>query len=156
MSGDKDWTRGVYVSISLGNYKLIPSTRAAINLLMSVWPVTNGSRYLNALVICQAAMDSRLTPKHSRLSSWKPQGRLAWRSRRLDRCFVKTRGMPVERYQNSSWSDAPRGVKGHVYLQPPPEPPEARKLPPSTPWIRDFYISFRWQLMLRSIAAERI
>jgi hypothetical protein len=66
MSGDKEWTKGVYVSTSPGTYKLIPSTRAAISLLMSLWPTRSGNRYLDALVISQAVMDSRLTPDHAR------------------------------------------------------------------------------------------
>jgi uncharacterized protein DUF982 len=60
------WSEGIYMQLgNHGEFRVVGSTREALNILFNRWPVKSGdSRY--AISICSAVLDGELPPDEAR------------------------------------------------------------------------------------------
>jgi hypothetical protein len=61
------WSQGIYMGIGkLGEFRVVGSTREALNILFNRWPVKGGDAHRYAISICSAVLDGEVPPDEAR------------------------------------------------------------------------------------------
>jgi hypothetical protein len=62
------WSEGIYMQLGnkLGDFRVVGSTREALNILLVKWPVEGGDAWRYAKDICQSVLRGDLPPDEAR------------------------------------------------------------------------------------------
>jgi hypothetical protein len=61
------WSEGIYMELGrLGEFRVVGSTREALNILFNRWPEKGGDAHRYAISICSAVLDGELPPDEAR------------------------------------------------------------------------------------------